>query len=229
MEIGAAAQIAANVAKLPLSIYQLVKANQLRRQRPEYDIPEEVMQNQNIARNLAMQGLPAEQYNRAASNIDRNAAFGINQANTRRGGLASVAGLNQSMNDAYGNLAAQGAAARRANQGLFMQQNQNVANYQDKAFQLNELEPWQQDMQAAAAYEGAGINNLFNMFNKVGDTVSQYQYLNLWKDMYGGTNAAEQGGQQGFQGMPPVSTQSVLPNYYSQPMGKLEPYYNFGQ
>lgn len=180
MTLGAASQIAGAATKLPLAIYQLVRANQLRRNRPEYDIPDEVMQNQNIAKTMAMEGLPAAQYNRAQANIDRNTAFGLRSASSRRGGLVGLGGMVQGANDAYANLDASDAAARRQTQGVLMGQNQNVAQYLDKAFQINELEPWQMDMQAAAAMEGAGINNLYNMFNKIADVSSQKQFLELW-------------------------------------------------
>lgn len=227
--IGAGAQIAGNVAKLPLAIYQLVKAAQLRRQRPEYNIPKEVMENQNIARNMAMQGLPAAQYNRAQANIDRNTAFGLRQSNSRRGGLVGLAGQEQAANDAYNNLDVADANARRQNQQVLMGQNQNVAQYRDKQFQLNELEPWQIDMQAAAANEGAGINNLFNMFNKVADTTSQYQYLNLWNSLNGKGNTAEQGNAKADVYGNPISNSPNTPVTYNQPIGFVEPYYNFGQ
>jgi hypothetical protein len=221
MTLASGVQIASNVAKLPLAIYQLVKAAQLRRNRPEYDIPEEVMQNQNIAKTMAMEGLPAAQYNRGQANIDRNMAFGLRQANSRRGGLVGLAGMEQAANDAYANLDVADANARRQNQQVLMGQNQNVAQYRDKAFQLNELEPWQIDMQAAAANEGAGINNLFNMFNKVSDTTGQMQFLNLWKSVYGGNTGGEgemANAKLSGMGGNPIQSGINLPEPYNSPM-----------
>jgi hypothetical protein len=179
------ANIATNAAKIPLSIYQMVKAAQLKRDRPEYDIPKEVMENQNMARNMAMQGLPAAQYNRGQANIDRNTAFGLRQSNSRRGGLVGLAGMEQAANDAYNNLDVADANARRQNQQGLMQQNQNVAQYRDKQFQLNELEPWQIDMQAASAMQGAAIQNLFHTANSVNDSIGQYQLGKLFQGLYG--------------------------------------------
>lgn len=226
--LGAGAQVAGAALKLPLAIYQLVKANQLKRNRPEYDIPDEVMQNQNIAKTMALEGLPAAQYNRAQANIDRNTAFGARTLGSRRAGIAGLSALEQGANDAYANLDAADAAARRQNQGVLMGQNQNVAQYRDKQWQLNELEPWQIDMQAAAAMEGAGINNLYNMFNKVADTTSQYQYMNLWKSLNGGGNSGEGANAQISAMGNPVPNTPNMPVTYQQPIGMTEPYYNFG-
>lgn len=228
MTLGIASQVAGNVAKLPLAIYQLVKAAQLRRQRPEYEIPKEVMQNQNIAQNMAMQGLPAAQYNRAQANIDRNTAFGLRQSSSRRGGLVGLAGQEQAANDAYGNLDVADANARRQNMGTWMNQNQNVAQYRDKAFQLNQLEPWQMDMQAAAANQGAGIQNLYNMFNKVSDIGSQRQYLELWKslnpDGSGGNSTENANARLSGMGGNPVQNNPNLPTTWGNPFGMYSGY-----
>jgi len=210
------ANIATNAAKIPLSIYQMVKAAQLKRDRPEYDIPKEVMENQNMARNMAMQGLPAAQYNRGQANIDRNTAFGLRQSSSRRGGLVGLAGMEQAANDAYNNLDVADANARRQNQQGLMQQNQNVAQYRDKQFQLNELEPWQIDMQAASAMQGAGIQNLFHTANSVNDSIGQYQLGKLYQGLYGiggeNANAKIAGGGN------PIQNGINLPDPYNSPM-----------
>lgn len=228
-KLGTSFNLYAQAAKLPLAIYQLVKAAQLRRQRPEYDIPKEVMQNQNIAQNMAMQGLPAAQYNRAQANIDRNTAFGLRQSSSRRGGLVGLAGQEQAANDAYGNLDVADANARRQNMGTWMNQNQNVAQYQDKAWQLNKLEPWQMDMQAAAANQGAGIQNLYNMFNKVSDIGSQRQYLELWKSLNpdgSGGNSTETGlAKLSGMGGNPVQNGANMPyTWNNNPFGMYSGY-----
>ena len=227
-KLGTSFNLYAQAAKLPLAIYQLVKAAQLRRERPEYEIPKEVMQNQNIAQNMAMQGLPAAQYNRAQANIDRNTAFGLRQSSSRRGGLVGLAGQEQAANDAYGNLDVADANARRQNMGTWMNQNQNVAQYQDKAWQLNKLEPWQMDMQAAAANQGAGIQNLYNMFNKVSDTTGQMQFLNLWKSVYGGNTGGEgetaNAKLSGMGGSNPIQNNPALPTTWGNPFGMYSGY-----
>ena len=65
-------------------------------QRPEYQIPNEVLQNQKMAEKAASEGLPSQQYNQATQNIQRQQSRALSAATSRRGGLMALPGLSSS-------------------------------------------------------------------------------------------------------------------------------------
>lgn len=142
-------------------LIQKHKANKLlaNLKRPQYVIPNEVLQNQKQAELNARQGLPSEQYNQGMQNIARQQNSALQRATDRRGGLLAVAGAQQLGNDASLNLDVANANARLKNQNTLYGINNQVAGYRDKAFQINQLQPYQQDRQYAMGLLGAGNQN----------------------------------------------------------------------
>lgn len=130
--------------------------------RPQYVIPEDVMQNLTQAQQMAMEGLPDEQKRQFLSNIQRSGAFALNQIGDRRGGLVGLAALNENMNQSYANMLAQDSAARINNQQALMGQRQNVADYKDQAFQFNKVNPYYEKVAENNASQAAMMNNINN-------------------------------------------------------------------
>lgn len=127
---------------------------------PTYEIPAEVSQNLSDAQRMALEGMPAEQKQQYVQNLQRSTMFGLNAMNDRKAGLAGLSSLVQNQNDAYGNLLSMDAQARQQNQQLLMQQRENMAQYKDKQFDFNKVQPYLQKAQAAQALQGAGIQNI---------------------------------------------------------------------
>ena len=73
-------------------------------QYPDESVPGEVIQNQNLAQQQAATGLPSEQYDQAMKNIQSNQLSSLQSANSRRGGLGVISGLNQNADNATLNL-----------------------------------------------------------------------------------------------------------------------------
>lgn len=212
-----------NVANSLFGAFQLMRglSQANRNKRPEYNIPQEIGQNLNQAQMLAQQGLPMEQYNRAMANIDRNAAFGLRGMSDRRGGLVGLADLNQTTNDAYNNLAMQDAQARMNNIAQLYNARSTMANYRDKAFEINQMQPYLQQAQAAQGMQGAGLQNIMGGLQGIGNMASSQAYYNALNPMGGGMgNGMEammaknmMGGGQQFN---PYQT---LMNNFSNPFG----------
>lgn len=214
-----AAGIASGMATMAGVQYIKGKRDQKKdeKNRPKYEIPEEVKQNLSAAQQDALQGLPEEQRQMFLSNLERGTAMGLNASATRRGGLAGVAALNQNQNDAYGQLLSMDAAARMQNKGALMQQRQNMADYKDQAFQFNTVDPY---------YEGIA--------RKQARTAALFQNLNNAASM-GMGGMGSMGGKQASTGtvssMPPPSTlgkkftidQSSQPGYNPN-TGLVNPY-----
>jgi hypothetical protein len=150
-------------------IFQKHKANKLLAslQRPQYVIPNEVLQNQKQAELNARQGLPSEQYNQGMQNIARQQNSALQRATDRRGGLLAVAGTQQAGNDATLNLDVANANARLKNQNTLYGVNNQVAGYRDKAFQINQMQPYQQNYNYAMGLLGAGNQNLVGGIDKL--------------------------------------------------------------
>jgi hypothetical protein len=70
--------------------------------------------------------------------------------------------LVRSQNDAFTNLVSMDAAARQQNRMLASQARSEMAGYKDKAFKINELDPYQNKLDAAQANIGSGIQNIFS-------------------------------------------------------------------
>lgn len=149
-------------------LIQKHKANALLSQtkRPTYSIPNEVLQNQKQAELNANTGLPSEQYQQAMKNINRQQNQALQRATDRRGGLLAVAGTQQAGNDAALKLDVANAQARLNNQRTLYGVNNQVAAYRDKAFNINELQPYQQQYNYAMGLLGSGNQNLMSGIDK---------------------------------------------------------------
>jgi hypothetical protein len=145
---------------LGLNQYYQGKKELKNNQRPVYQIPDEVRQNLSQAQQQALQGLPAEQQQQFINNIQRSSAYGLNQLGSRNSGLAGVSTMNQNQNDAYGKLLSMDSQARMQNQAGLMNARQNVADYRDQAFQVNQENPYYEKQAEGEAMRGAGMQNV---------------------------------------------------------------------
>lgn len=173
-------------------IAQFLKGRKLAKQnaRPTYEIPEEIKQNLSTAQMQALEGLPQEQVNQYLQNIGRSQNFALGAINERKGGLAGLGNIVQSSNDAYSNLMVQDAIAKQQNIANLVGQRNVMADYKDKQFQYNKVEPYQEKAEAATALKGAGLQNLFNAID-TGVNLSENKALG---GLYGdGTGVDEAG------------------------------------
>jgi hypothetical protein len=130
--------------------------------RPQYQIPEEAFQNLTMAEQQAMEGLPEEQKSQYLSNVQRSANMALADIGTRKGGLAGLGRLNENLNKSYSDLLSADAAARQQNQQQVYQQRSNIADYRGQQFQLNELNPYYENIARRQANRGALAQNLMN-------------------------------------------------------------------
>lgn len=126
---------------------------------PTEQIPQEQIENQNIARQQAATGLPSEQYQNAMKNIQRQQLLAIRGAHDRRGGLGSIAGIQQGTNDASLNLDVADAKQKIANQNNLMNVNNRLSSWKDKVWQNNVMGKYNQQYGYAQSLIGAGNQN----------------------------------------------------------------------
>lgn len=128
-------------------------------QYPTESIPQEEIENQNLARQQAATGLPSEQYNNAMRDIQRQQLVAIRSAHDRRGGLAAISGIQAGTNDATNNLNAIDAQQKIRNQNQLMGVNNTLASWKDKVWQNNVRDKYNQDRSYAMGLIGVGNQN----------------------------------------------------------------------
>src|ERR1019366_6910836 len=128
--------------------------------RPQYNIPSEVGQGLDLAKQQALQGLPQAMQEQYKSNLQRSQAYSLSQNQTRKGGLSGIASLNENQNQGYANLLSQDAQAQQAKMPALYGQLNNVAENKQQAFQINQLNPYCEHIQRDAANRGAIFQNV---------------------------------------------------------------------
>jgi hypothetical protein len=167
---------AAALAQLGLAGYQMykgAKAEQEAGEMPEYKIPKEMEQALSLAERQAFEGLPAEQKQQYIENLRATQATGLSQLSERKSGLAGVGEMQKTATQGYRDLLAMDAAARQQNIQRYQQQLETMAGYQDLAYQTNELQPWQREVEYGRAQQGAAIQNAFGA---MGGMAQAYAY-----------------------------------------------------
>lgn len=142
-------------------------------EQPIYNIPQEILRNQKQAELNAQEGMPSQQYNNAMKNIQRSQTNALASSMDRRSALMALPRLQQQANDAYGNLDAQSAQMRRQNQQTLYNVGNTTAQYRDKAWNTNELQPWQRKYSYAQNLLGAGNQNFTSGLEKFVGGVGQ--------------------------------------------------------
>lgn len=179
-------------AQAAYGIYQSMKAKKelarAQAQRPEYKTPEAALANQKLAANLAVTGIPDSQKKFAIENIDRAAQGAYDNIANRRGGLIGSTGVFQSKIDAYRNILSEDVAQRLRNQQMLMQQNANIASFQEKGQQVNQFQPYYDTINTNRALQAAGTQNIGGAIQSAGYAYDQTQqnkfntdYLNFLK------------------------------------------------
>jgi len=167
-----------------LGIYQQAKGARMAAQaeRPEYEIPQEIYENLSQSELMALEGLPAEQKKEFVDNIQRGIQAGMRGLKDRSAGLAGIGGLVQQQMDQYRNMFSQDAAQRINNIATLQNNRNTMATYRDKEFKTNELDPYMNQVAAAEAMKGAGLQNIMGGVSAGSNTYLDYikyqQFLN---------------------------------------------------
>jgi len=151
------------------------KANKLLSQNPypNMAMPSEVLANQQIAQGAANEGMPAEQYQQAERNIERNRNAALATASTTPGGaVQNVGAIQQASDDATAQLGAQSAEMRRQNRQELYNANQQVASWKDKLFDWNQRQKYIQNYNYAMGLLGQSNQNIMSGADRLLGTVA---------------------------------------------------------
>jgi hypothetical protein len=154
--------------------------------RPDYQIPQEVLQSLNQAKMMAsMTELPGQ--NLMESKIGQNVSKGISElerVSSNPADLASnVSRMYLGANDQINNIGVQAAQQWLQNQGMLGNKLENMGVYRDKEFQLNQMDPYQNNMAAASALREGSFRNLNAAGEDMSSALGGYADMKYFKDM----------------------------------------------
>lgn len=168
--------------------------------RPDAQVNGNLIQNLALSEQMANIGLPQQQYINALQNIQRNQNAGLRQA-SRSAGTGSIASIVRAGNDATANLDVTDANARLQNQQLAMQNRGVLAQEENRVWDYNERQRYNEVMQRAAALRGAGNANTFGALGNVAQMAIG--------GVFGGQNGLNLGGLFGGGNNQRVNTQGL--------------------
>jgi hypothetical protein len=137
-------------------------------QRPEYKQSEQLKENLAQAKKESQQGLPAQQYQAAQQQIDRQYSLGGQQIQSLQGGLAGLGGLAQSSTDAFSKLISADAAARESKRQDLYGARTAMAGEEKTAYEQNVLNPFQEERSALSQDYQIGAQNLSGGLSDLG-------------------------------------------------------------
>jgi hypothetical protein len=193
---------AMGLGTLGIGLYQKYRASQMPvPKRPVALTPTGISENVFNARNVASGALGNATNTLAQQQLNQGTARGImaSREGARSGTdlLASVGGLNQNQNNAQNNLAQQNYQQRLGGFGMLANANQANAGYDDRNFNYNQVQPYNQAYQNVLNASAAGNANLntarqegMGMFNQAA-ALAPYGIGNFGK-MFGGFGQQQQ-------------------------------------
>lgn len=165
--------------KTGLGIAQMIRGGRMKPVRPTYNRPEEIDQMLAL-RQATLNGRGAGAV-RAEQNIAQSAAAGLNNMKQGAGSSASLmanAALGQAnTNRQLNNLAAQEEMQYQQRLGGLEAAQQNMAQFKDKEFQINEMQPYQDAVATKSALMQGGLTNTYNGLTSAGNMAGKAWYL----------------------------------------------------
>lgn len=154
-----------------LGLFQMLRGAGMKAKRPEYQIPDEIEQNQALYKNYLnarMAGAARAErglFKNQGSTLDQIRKGSINGSQL----LSMIGGVQGNTNAGLERLA-QLEAQDQANrmQGV-AKANQIMAGYRDKAFDYNQQQPFLDAAQAKSSLLGGGLRNLYGGVNALGN------------------------------------------------------------
>jgi hypothetical protein len=191
--VGGSVAVAAGGAKAISGASQVKKGKRAlaRAVDPGYEIPKEFERNLGQAEQMSKVGLPSEQYNLASTNIQRGTQAGLRQLSRMSNPFAGIAGLQRGQSDAFAQLDASNAAARRQNILQAMGARRELAG-QKLSKQQYAQQGYFDKVNQANAMIGAGRQNVAGGLSTIGNV--------------GASMAGSAGRQQPSSVIPPTTT-----------------------
>lgn len=183
----AAIGLAVAIGSTVYGISQQNKAKQLKasNERPKYDITPYQKENQQLAENLATQGLPESTLNYYRQQSERGLSYGVGAILKGGGDNNQIGGLYANYNDSMTRLAVLDDQRRLSNLAVLREQNRAMSNEADKQWQVNQWGPFADRAQEAQAlynsgsqYISQGISTGVNAIGNYASNQGQQRQIN---------------------------------------------------
>jgi len=148
-----------------------------RKREPKYEIPKEVFEATEMAKEAAKTGMAEESRMQALQSAQQSALFGMRAAQDRRGGLASIGNIQAGLDRSKLAIAAQDASMRLQNQRFAQQALMTQAQFRDKAF-ANQWQSWANAEQQRIETRNAGFQNMMGGLTSIGTMASMGAFGN---------------------------------------------------
>lgn len=175
-------------AQTGFGIFQAIKgAKKLKdTERPPYEIPKEILQNLNAAERMALEGMPDAQKQAYLQNLQRSSQLALRGLSDRRAGVGAIANVQSQLDMGAMSLLGMDAAQRQQNRLNAMGARTQMAQYRDKAFELNQLQPFLDDRAEGQALIGGGVQNIFGGIDMGAGVLQANENREMWNDYLNG-------------------------------------------
>jgi hypothetical protein len=171
----------ADLFKTIYGITQMFKGNNMYKDLmnniPQYEVDPNIQYNLSLAKNIAQQGIPSQARNLYTENVERGLGSTIAAMQQGGGGLNMLNQAYQSSTDAFRNFMMQDAQQKLANQQAVIQAGKDVRDENLRAFQQNEMLPFQLKYQRSNQLSNAGSQNIFGGMSGLGNTAFGFEDL----------------------------------------------------
>jgi hypothetical protein len=189
--------IAALAAQAGTGLYQMYRGNKLAKEaeamRQDYKTPQVIKDSLTNAQTRALEGMPAEMKAEYIQSLQNSTQSGINTLSDRKAAISGVESLLRNEQESLTNLASQDASMKLGAEANLQGVQQNVAEYMDKEFGINFLQPYKAKLAAAEGMKGAGMQNTYGV---LGSAASMSQDNQTLQDILGQNKEKEQTTQQ---------------------------------
>lgn len=194
--------------------------------RPEYQIPQEVLQSLNQAKMMAsMTELPGQ--NLMESKIGQNVSKGISElerVSSNPADLASnVSRMYLGANDQINNIGVQAAQQWLQNQGVLGNELKSMGAWKDRQFDINQMQPYENNMAAASALREGSFRNLSAAGEDMSSALGGYANMKYYEDMLEKLNMPKQqalniaGGKADISKKINTGINTNMPDFYTPP------------
>ncbi len=168
------------------------KLNELEANRPQYQVDPNILYNQQLAGQMASEGLPSSAKNWYTDSIERGLGSTIQAAKDTGQGLGSITNAFGSANDSFRNLLAMDAESKMAKQQLLMGAKRELRDENLRAWDINQNIPFQQKYSRYTNQTNAGAQNLFGGGMGLGADAA-YGFNNFGGNKQSGTGGYDTG------------------------------------
>lgn len=151
------------LAQAGYGIYQTVKGgiDARNNERPTYQIPESMREAMDTAERMSNRGLDEQTRQNYLQGLTDTRAAAFQGLSDRKAGIGSVAGVQQREIAGQQQLAAMDNEQRMRNIAALQDMRMKMSSFEDREFDMNQMQPYEDKAAAASAMQGAGLQNIF--------------------------------------------------------------------